>query len=433
MNKIIHFILLDFKQLMKSKTFYLKLILFPMVLILLLGKALGGSNGSISSFSLAVCNEDLGAAGNGQSVFFGKTLEQEVLQSKEAASLFHTVTVSSYKDDLQLVKNKKASVFIYIPKDFTKAVLQQKKSGIAITAGKDTSFDKSIITGILEQFLRSTQVTLTEEKTLGALLSTAGNAAGNVTDNAAGSAKIDRAKIEKQLNTSPSVTIPEVSTSHGAVPVSAMQYVSIGMVVLFSISTAFTLVHKVVEEKLNFTLFRIRSTPAHQFQYVFGKLCSILVTLVIQMSLVILLCRLIYGMKWGNPGLILLTTILYAFSIGSPILLWGLLARDQNAISSIASPILFGLGFLGGSFISSNALPKSLQAVQNLIPNGKALNCYLLVCEGKSFVGIRSGLLQLFLMGILFLILTLFIFRGREIIRHGTTNHDKKTVKAAIF
>ncbi|SHO48418.1 ABC transporter permease [Anaerocolumna xylanovorans] len=421
MDKIIHFTLLDFKQLMKSKTFYLKLILFPMVLIILLGRALGGSDGTISSFSLVVFNEDVGDSSNSQPISFGKTLENKVFQSKDAASLFHTVTAASYKEGINLIQDKKASVFVYIPKNFTKAVLQQENNGIVITAGRDTSFDKSIITSILEQFLRNTQVTLTEEKALGTLLNTSGNTVADMT------------KIQKQLNTSSPVTIPEVSTNPKAIPISAMQYVSIAMVVLFSISTAFTLAHKVVEEKLNYTLFRIKSTPAHQFQYVSGKLCSILFTLVIQMSAVILLCRLIYGMTWGNPELILLTTILYAFSIGSPILLWGLLAKDQNAVSSLASPILFGLGFLGGSFVSSNALPKSLQPIQNLIPNGNALNCYLLLCEGKGFADIGDNLLQLFLMGTLFLILTLFIFRGKEIIRHGNTNHDKKTIKAAIF
>lgn len=421
MNNILHFTLLDFKQLIKSKTFYLKLLLFPMLLILLLSKALGGSSSTVSSFSLAVCNEDLGAEDGNRTIAFGKALENEVLKSKEAASLFRLVPVTSRKEGIQLVRNKKASVFLYIPKDFTNALLRQRQNGIVITGNSGASVDKLIITGILEGFLRNTQVVLTEEKTLDTLLG------------ASGKTSVTMDEMKKQLDASYPVTLREVSTSSRAVPVSAMQYVSIAMVVLFSISTVFTLVHKVVEEKLNHTLFRIKATPARQFQYVSGKLCSIIFTLTVQMSSVILLSRLVFGMKWGNPWLILLTTLVYAFSIGSPILMWGLLARDQNAISSLASPILYGFGFLGGSFISSDALPKGLQSIQNIIPNGKALNCYLFLCEGKGLAAVYSNLLQLFLMGVLFLILTMFIYRGKEIIRHGNTDSNKKAIKASLL
>ncbi len=418
-------ILLDFKQLSKSKTFYLKLVLFPMVLIVILSKALGSTDGSTLSFSLAVCNEDLGNADSlsldkesaqkpseVQTISFGDTLVKEVLRSKEAAHTFHVITAASYQEGVNLVRDKKASVFIYIPKDFTKAILSREKNGIILTGGNDTSLDKSIVTGILEQFLRSIQLILAENKAF---------AVSGISD------------TKSLSDLSRSAVIPEISTNPDAVPVSAMQYVSIAMVVLFSISTAFTLIHKIVEEKLTFTLFRIKTTPAHRFQYVFGKLCSIVFTLTLQMCAVILLTRLIFGMKWGNPGLILLTTLTYAFAIGSPILMWGLLAKNQNAVSSLASPVLYGLGFLGGSFISIDALPRALQQIQNIIPNGKALNSYLLLCEGKNFADIDKNLLELFLMGILFLILTLLIDSGKEIIRHGNMDSDKNTIKASVF
>lgn len=406
--------LLDFKQLSKSKTFYLKLVLFPMVLIVILSKALGSTDGSTLFFSLAVCNEDLGSpasfANDNQTLSFGDTLVREVLNSKNAVNTFHVITAANYQEGINLVRDKKASVFVYIPKGFTKAILSQKKNGIILTGGNDTSLDKNIVTSILEQFLRNTQVILAENKVFAGIKGT--NSLYDFTH---------------------SVVIPEVSTNPDAVPVSAMQYVSIAMVVLFSISTAFTLVHKIVEEKLTFTLFRIKTTPSHWSQYVFGKLCSIVFTLSLQMCTVILLTHLLFRMKWGNPGLILLTTVTYAFAIASPILLWGLLAKNQNAVSSLASPVLYGLGFLGGSFISIDSLPKALQQVQNQIPNGKALNSYLLLCEGKHFADISINLIHLLFMGILFLILTLFIDKGKEILRYGLMDSDKKTIKTSVF
>ena len=64
------------------------------------------------------------------------------------------------------------------------------------------------------------------------------------------------------------------------------------------------------------------------------------------------------------------------------ILLWGLIAKDQSSVSSMSAPIGYGLSFLGGSFVSKDGLPDSLKIVQQIIPNGKAINSYLKICQG---------------------------------------------------
>ena len=93
-----------------------------------------------------------------------------------------------------------------------------------------------------------------------------------------------------------------------------MQYYSIAMVVMFSIITGFTLVHGIVDEKLNNTLFRIKSTPTLNIQYALGKLIGIIFAVVMQMTIVIIITGLIFRMKWGNVFDILLITVVYAFA-----------------------------------------------------------------------------------------------------------------------
>ncbi len=60
------------------------------------------------------------------------------------------------------------------------------------------------------------------------------------------------------------IHIPMKSPNGDRQPISTMQYCSVGMTVMFSILTAFILVHSVVADKLNGTYLRIESTPLAQ-------------------------------------------------------------------------------------------------------------------------------------------------------------------------
>jgi ABC-2 type transport system permease protein len=397
---------LDFKLLIKNKSFFFKLLLFPTVLILVLGKAVGGNEDSIPQFHAVIYNEDKGGAAGNQTVSFGKGFTM-LLKNKSYADYFTVTEVNSYEAGVNQLNNKTADVVIHIPETFTKALLEEKaedtKTKVLITG--NNNMDKYMIGSILKQYMTNTQITLLEENLL--------TGQGNKTSQSA-------------------VAIPTEATDFNFKPVSTMQYVSIAMVVMFSISTSFTLVHSIVEDKLKSTLFRIKSTPVLNLQYILGKLSGIVLAITVQMALVIIISGVVFQMKWGNPVQLLICTVCYSIAIGSIVLMWGLLAKDQNSISSIASPILYGFSFLGGSFISRNGLPEALQYVQKFIPNGKAINCYLSVCQGKGIKNILPDLLQLILTGVVFLVLSLYIYSGKGVLGHGISHNDKKTVKAAV-
>ena len=113
---------------------------------------------------------------------------------------------------------------------------------------------------------------------------------------------------------------------------------------MFSIMTAFALIHGIVEERQQHTLFRIKSMPVLRIQYVAGKLWGIMLAILMQMAAVIIASSILYQVKWGNLFEILLVTIVYSFTIGSIVLLWGLL-QNHETVSSMAAPILYGFSF----------------------------------------------------------------------------------------
>lgn len=422
MNKLLHLVFLDFKLLAKSKTFYLKLILFPTALVLILGTIFKGSDTTLTNFTVAFYSQDASVSSRNTTFSFGDMLKNDVFKSKDIKSTITLKEVNSYDEGKKLVDKKTAAVFVYLPKDFTNSFVADKKTNVTIVGSLSSPKDKSIVENILERFIKNIKTIFTEEDTLSENL----NSNTKLT-------KEDAQKIIEQIENDNgfSTTLSKISTNNNKKPISIMQYVCIGITVMFSLLTAFILVHRIVDDRLNNTIFRIKSTPTLNIQYALGKLTGIVFAMVMQMTIVIIVTSLVFSLNWGNVLYILLITTVYSFCLGSAILLWGLVAKNQTSVSSLASPILYGFSFLGGSFISKDALPDSLQPIQAIIPNGKAINCYLNVCQGMGLNSIYKDLIALLIIGLIFLGFALSVYNGRMLIKNGNSSNNSKAVKTA--
>ncbi|KWX85503.1 ABC transporter permease [Paenibacillus riograndensis] len=391
MRKLLRLFLLDLRLLTKNKTFYLKLILFPSILILILGTVFSDSSSKIKTFNVAFYNADKGSSEGTHFVSLGNVLRDNVVKQEDLKQIVNLKETNRYKQGKQLLQDGKAAVFVYVPETFTKTAMNNEKTDIVLMGDNDKPLDKEIVKDKIEKVM--SQIS------------------GN-----------------KQL----SLKIPVVPTNKDAVPIDAMQYYSIAMVVMFSIMTAFVLVHSIVDEKQNHTLFRIKSTPTLNIQYVLGKLFGIILSVVIQMIVVIMISRVVFQMKWGNPLELLVITIVYAFAIGSIILLWGFTAKDHVTVSSLASPVLYIFSFLGGSFITKSGLPDSLRVIQEIIPNGKAINSYLKVCQGVGLSGMYIDLLELIGIGLIFIIFNIRVYSGKRWNKSAIYSHGKKPAETDV-
>jgi len=419
LNRLVRLFFLDFKLLTKNKQFYFKLLLFPTALIFILGTVFGNSNTEITSFDVAFYNADI-ANGNAS---LGNVLKNDVLNQSSLKQLIRVSEVSSESEGKKLVQEGKAAAFITVPIGFTNAVFNGQAAQIGLTGNPDETIKNNIVKTVLERFSTNVEMKVLEQKEI---LKEAG----------LNSQKLSGDKVRevlKSLNNSAglSVDILKVPTNEHAVPISARQYYSIAMVVMFSILTSFVLVHGIVDDKLNHTLSRIKSTPIRNIQYVFGKLLGVIFAIVMQMAIVICFTSIFYGMHWGNILYILLITVVYASAIGSIVLLWGILAKDHVTVSSLASPILYIFSFLGGSFISTSSLPQSLKYIQQIIPNGKAINAYLTICQKGSFGDIYVDLLELIAISIVFAVINMIVFNGRWG-ENANANHGSLPTKVNV-
>ncbi|MBT2636252.1 ABC transporter permease [Bacillus sp. ISL-26] len=392
MRTIFQLLLLDFRLLAAQKSFYIKLILFPSLMILILGTVFHDSDSKVRPFDVAFFNADHTEQPLGDVLKDGVLKQSDIIHVKEA---------DSYQEGKKLVASGKASVFVYVPKGFTEAAENNKKTSISVIADNKASVNGDIVETMADSFVTRIKTVYSEEKEV---LKHSGH--------------MSKAEIEKVVSgltshSEKAVNIPKQTAGEQA-SMNAMQYYSIAMVVMFSIMTAFVLVHGIVEERQQRTLFRIKSMPVLHIQYVAGKLLGIIFAILMQMAAVILISSIVYQVKWGNLFEMFLVTAVYSFAIGSMVLLWGFTAKNHAAVSSMAAPILYLFSFLGGSFIAKDNLPASLRIIQELIPNGKAINSYVSVTQHAGLSGMSMDLAELAVIGAVFLCMTIWVFKRKE-------------------
>lgn len=406
--KFLKIFLLDFKLLLKNKMFYIKLILFPLLLIAILGSVFkSNADIKITTFTIAYLNEDKPITSMG-STSLGGILEQNVLKSDDVKSTINVVDVPSDAKGKQMLRDGKAAFYIRVPAGFTEGYANGDQVKIDNDDENAQSIQKDFVNAILKNFAEGidTEINLqkaaiSESKTF------------NIS-----SALTQQVMSELATDKNSDYTIPVESPNGDKQPISSMQYESVAMTVMFSIMTAFILIHSVVDEKLNKTFFRIESTPLRKSEYAAGKLLGLVFSVTLQMLILILFTTLVYRTNWGNPFLVLLITIVYSMAIGSVVLVAGLLAKDQTSVSSYSTLILFGLSFLGGSFIPADNFSAGLFKIHQIIPNGAAIDAFISVANGGGIENISGNLICIALYAAVFACISVLIqnkFGGAKI------------------
>lgn len=386
--------ILDCKLLARNRMFYLKLLLFPAVIIAILGFVFSqGSDVKISPFTVALQNADR-PSGASAADSLGSAFESDALQNSGVRSTIRVVDVSGDGEAKTLMKDGKASVYIRIPKDFTDQYLSGKPARIQVDTENASSVQKEMVHSIVQSFLQEANL----RKNLGVATASEGVAL-HASDSAVQKA------LEKMNADTAQVDLPVQSPNGNRQPISSMQYYSMAITLMFSLLTAITLIHSIVDDKQNGTFLRILSMPIGRNEFILGKLLSVSLSVFFQMMLLIAFTSLVYRANWGNPGLVLFTTALYSLMAGALALLLGLTAENQTSVSSYSSLLLWGGGFLGGSFLKLDNIGGPLETIHRIIPNGAALEVYIGIANGNGMQVIGKNLLDVALFAAVFLIL----------------------------
>lgn len=414
----------DFLTLSKSKSDLIELLLMPFILIAILGFALGNllfGNGSIDTFDVALVNEQnvsedlsrleerfdeegfpeevaeelLVTAGQTDPVI----MFEDMLNSEEMQDLMVVREFDSVEEAREALAEDEVAGLITIPESFSYDVWE------AIFFDEESTAALDVVVQNFEQIrgtiIRSVANSFVEEYNIGASIALA-------TDG--------QADLEE--NTSEFGGINQLSTEE---PVNAFQYYTIGMGVMFALSTAPALALRAYAEKEQHVFSRIMLSGRKPLTYLSSKMISSTLITFVQLVILFVLSTVIFGTFGGRDTQswldILYTTVIYSVFVGSlasALTSLSLYAND-NSTAGFFSSFVSILAFLGGSFTPVEQFSEALRSIGNWTPNGAAMTSYLQLLQGFSFDEIMPLMVRVIGMTVVMLVVSVIIFPKRRL------------------
>ncbi len=384
--KSFHIALKDTLIRFRDRNGLLLMLAAPLVLAVIAGAAFGGLSGGggsaspITDIPLAVVNADRGELGQ-------RVAEALLSESGELAELLAPVAMSDLVAARAQVERGELRAVVFIPADFSNAVISEAGAATAIKLHTDptSSFSalivRSIVTQIASRFNAggvagriSAEQALAQRATLGPALAQLPAAISETI-----------AARASQPQTTIAIADGTAGEAAQAGNFNALAYFAPSMAILFLMFTIFEASRSILAEEREWTLQRMVSTPTRFSEILAGKIGGVFLTGVLQLAVLIGASALLFRLGWGHslPGLALLVigTVAAAASLGAFITA---VARDAAQAGVIGSAVALVFAILGGNFIESSAYPAWLQPLSHLTINRWAL-------DGFTDLSLRGG------------------------------------------
>ncbi|URZ02472.1 ABC transporter permease [Clostridium felsineum] len=353
------------------------MLLFPIVLILILGNALK----SVGNFSVTDLGKTTVYYYNADSKEESRNFD-EFLKSKEIKKILNVKKVSSYNEGKKFVDNGEGNSLLYIDNQYSTNIENDKKAKIQIYESKNNATRNQIIESLINSF---------------------NDGANTVTV----SSKI--ARMRTNYVNKDNLTEKYLSVK-GKAP-SAMDYYSVTMLLLILLYGA-----NYGSSELQNLFFdrvgkRIRTTATKTYEHLIGVVLGVMFTLILQALVLVLFTKYVYGANWGSHP-ILVFGIVASFAIFSAAM--GFLfviatGEDKKAsmLIGIVSPILT---FVSGGYFK---LPISDASIVKYVPNNIAQSgLFNMIYKGTTTTA-ESSIIILLAISVVFLAIASILGRRR--------------------
>lgn len=376
-------------------------LLMPLVFIFLIGQAIGGfgpggSSSTNVTWTLAVANEDVGDLG------------AALVETLAADPTLEILDVSA--DALAAaVESEEAAAGLLLPANFS-AELQ---------AGRSLALD------FYSDPANVQQVQPVEQAVLGAMSQLTGsvNSAAISRDVAAGlglfELGVDEAdyfatavsSAQSKWQTPPvtmQVNEDEIIADSSSVIPQGMNQSSPGMMAMFATFGMIGGAAVLIQERQSGTLRRLLVMPISKSSILTGKLLGILLAGVVQMSLLIIISALAFGVPWGNsPGALVLMVLTFALAITSLSMMMAALTKTLAQANALGTVIVLSISALGGAWWPLDIVPDWMQTVGRLSPMSWAMAGFQdIITRG---LGVTAVLPEI---GVLLAFAAVFLFVG---------------------
>lgn len=421
MRKLWAMIWKDIRLTFSDRVFLAITLLTPFAISVIIALAFGSSGSSdiaISDIGVTIVNQDQGTTvPTGDTINLGDQLVAFFVSppSETLDQLFNATEGHSWEAARRMVESGEAVAAIRIPEDFSRqATVQQQGLGVALGQGTIdlyTSSGAPIMSSVVESVLTewayristgsiATEVGISES--LRQLSLRGVQVIGELTDN-----------LEAAYTATP-ITLVAEDAGGEVQEVNLLGLVAPGLAIFFLMFSAMFGAGELLNERQQWTLQRMITTPTPRSMILAGKMASTFLIGVLQL-LILLVATSLVGANWGDDRLAVVLLILasVAGATGLGVLIASLV-REPEQLNSYGMAVLMVMGVLGGTFFFGTTEflgGARFLSMLTVVYWGKEGFTTLVLGGGLSDVALN--LAALLLMGVVFFVIGVWRFNRR--------------------
>lgn len=351
----------------RDKKALFTIILTPLILTLILGTALGsmwGDSGHTLG-RLLVINNDMDGD-------ITRILIDDVYGSEEFTNRFTVEEILDYQAGEKKVQKGDAIALVVIPENFSEDTLQGNETTIEIIGDAGNEFLPPIIYDITEMFKDEVSARLVALEVSHRYALEHGNAS-QLIQLLMEEMETPFSLIELVNDTTYSNKIQGANTN----PITAIGYYSAGMAVMYLLFNANLGGKRIIKEKEEGTLYRMKVSHASSLEFVLGKTIGIYFSALIQVIVLIAATSLLYSVWWGPTLDVLLYTLVVVFAASGIGIFIASLSTSSASAEGMGSLIILAMSALGGSMWPLYGMPPFMRFLSNLTFNRWAIDGFV--------------------------------------------------------
>ncbi len=324
-------------------------LLLPIVLILILGNALGNAFKiqDIDKTMIGYLNQDKGQ--------YSKQFEG-FLSMDGVKDYLEVINVSSYEEGVEKVKKGELSGFILVESGYSAEIQKGTKGTIKVFSDNESSFRASILKNLVDSYVSGANATYAAYK-LGN-----SNPAYNTGD------MLERVPI----------------SAKGKIP-RAIDYYAVTMLVMIIMYGAQDGLHGIARDYIDTMRIRLGSTPVSMTSHFTGKILGLMVMVFLQSLVLIAFAKYAFGAYWGNnlPAILFVSATLSVFAVALGVMI-AMVAKDRNAGAAALSTVIPIMTFVSGGYVKIASDDKVYNAVKLLLPSNLGQTAFFSTIYGEN-------------------------------------------------
>jgi ABC-2 type transport system permease protein len=355
--------------------------------------------------------DSMTALGQNGNTTMGEMISQ-ALQSDSFARLIEVKRVSDAASARQAVDNREAGVAVIFPDNFSAAYVanDETKAGIEVYQDPASNLGAGVVKSILGQY----SDTLSGMKI--AMMVTFAQP-GAKTDTAAVGAVVQQyttwsAAQAQSPNATITVRTPPAAAKKPASPITQIiGPIMSGMFIFFAFFTGASSTQTILTEDEEGTLPRLMTTPTAQSTILGGKFLAVALTVLVQVTLLLIAANLVFGIQLGAlPGVVLtaIGIICCATTFGIFLTSWVKSTRQSGAVYGGLMTVTGMVGMMG-VFTNGGAG----ETASLVMPQGWAVRGLLMTMNQAALGDVALNMLVLLAWSLVFFMIGMLRFQKR--------------------